>query len=160
MREALFKIDTSKTIQKTLSDSGVQGNNFSHTRLGFPLFLPMWDNSISHTHTSLWEEKKNELPNTGCTLTRYVNVMLKWCHHVASQCIQYFLEAFFMFFQYKMRYLVVSKKKNPLFLWGWDRKIRPSQSPFVITRQASWWPNRWSSGRIFLSHSHTHDGSL
>ena len=26
----------------------------------------------------------------------------------------------------KMRYLVVSKKKNPLFVRGWDRKIRPS----------------------------------
>ena len=37
-----------------------------------------------------------------------------------------------------MRYLVVSKKKNPLFVWGWDRKIRPSWSPFVITQHASW----------------------
>ena len=34
---------------------------------------------------------------------------------------------------------MVSKKKNPLYVWGWDRKIRPLQSPFVITRQASWW---------------------
>ena len=58
--------------------------------------------------------------------------------NVAFQRIQDFLEVFFMFFQYKMRYLVVGKKKNPLFLWGWDRKIRPSQSQFVITRQASW----------------------
>ena len=23
-----------------------------------------------------------------------------------------------------MRYLMVSKKMNPLFVWGWDRKIR------------------------------------
>ena len=61
--------------------------------------------------------------------------MLKWRHHVTSQGIQDFLE---VFFQYKMRYLVVSKKKNPLFVWGWDRKIRPSWSPFVITWQASW----------------------
>ena len=48
------------------------------------------------------------------------------------------MEAFFMFFQYKMQYLVVSKKKNPLLLLGWDWKIRPWRSPFVITRQASW----------------------
>ena len=33
--------------------------------------------------------------------------------YVAPQRIQDFLEAFFMFFQYKMMYLVVSKKKNP-----------------------------------------------
>ena len=36
--------------------------------------------------------------------------------NVAFQRIQDFLEVFFMFFQYKMRYLVVGKKKNPLFL--------------------------------------------
>ena len=33
---------------------------------------------------------------------------------------------------------VVSKKTNSLFAWGWDRKIRPLGSPFVIKRQASW----------------------
>ena len=37
-----------------------------------------------------------------------------------------------------MRYLVVSKKKYPSWLWGWDRKICPSWSPIAITRQASW----------------------
>ena len=42
------------------------------------------------------------------------------------------------FFQFKMRYLVMSKKKNPLFVCGWDRKIRPSWTPIVITQQASW----------------------
>ena len=30
----------------------------------------------------------------------------------------------------------VRKKKNPLFVYGLDRKIRPSVSPFGITRQA------------------------
>ena len=34
-------------------------------------------------------------------------------------------------------YLVVSKKKYPSWVWGWDRKICPSQSLIVITRQAS-----------------------
>ena len=33
-----------------------------------------------------------------------------------SQRIQDFLEAFFMFSKYKMLYLVVSKKENPLFV--------------------------------------------
>ena len=33
---------------------------------------------------------------------------------------------------------MVSKKKNILFVWGEDRKILSSGSPFVITRQASW----------------------
>ena len=37
-----------------------------------------------------------------------------------------------------MQYLVVSKKNNPLFVWGWDRKIRPLQSPIGITQQALW----------------------
>ena len=45
-----------------------------------------------------------------------VIVMLKCCHHVTSQRIQDFLEAFFMFFQYKMWYLVVSNKTDPLFV--------------------------------------------
>ena len=42
-----------------------------------------------------------------------VIAMFKWRHYVASQRIQDFLEAFFMFVQYKMRLLVVSKIKNP-----------------------------------------------
>ena len=38
----------------------------------------------------------------------------------------------------KMLYLTMSKKKNPLFVWGWDRKISPLGSPFFITRLTSW----------------------
>ena len=30
---------------------------------------------------------------------------------------------------------IVSKKKNPLFVRGWDRKFGPSESPFVISGQ-------------------------
>ena len=97
--------------------------------------------------------------HVGRTLIRGLIVMLKWRHHVASQRIQNFLEVFFMFFQYKMRYLVVSKKKNPLFVWGWDRKIYPSRSLFVTTRQASWCQSL-ILGRIFLSQPHTHDRFL
>ena len=65
-------------------------------------------------------------------------VMLKCCHHVTLQQIHDFLEALFMFFQYKMWYLMVRKKKNSLFMWGWDRKISPLWLPFVISQQA-WW---------------------
>ena len=81
--------------------------------------------------------------------------MLKWRHHVASQRIQDFLEVLYTFFQYKMRYLVVSKKKNPLFMWEWDRKFCPSRSPFVITRQASWcqWMILGTDFSILPSHS-------
>ena len=79
-----------------------------------------------------------------------------WSHHVISQG---FLAAFFMFSQYKIRYLVVSKKNNPLFVWGWDRKICPSWSLFGITRQASWCQSVML-GTVFLSHPHTHDGFL
>ena len=56
------------------------------------------------------------------TSIRYVIVMLKWHHHIAFQRIQNVLEAFFhFFFQYEMQYLVVSRKKNPLFVWGWEK---------------------------------------
>ena len=63
--------------------------------------------------------------------------------------IQDFLEAFFMFFPYKMGYLVVSKKKNPLFVWGWDRKSVPLD--LVMPIDDPW---------ISLSHPHTHDEFL
>ena len=33
--------------------------------------------------------------------------------------------------------LMKTVEAKALFLLGWDRKIRPSRSPFVITRQAS-----------------------
>ena len=55
---------------------------------------------------------------------------------------------FHVFFSIKLRYLVVSKKKNPLFVWGWDIKTLPSWSPFVITRQPSD-DKRWSRGTYF-----------
>ena len=92
---------------------------------------------LSHIPVPALVEVKSEQPHADRTSIRDVIVMLKWRHHVAFQRIQDFLEVFFTFFQYKKRYLMVSEKKNPLFVWGWDRKIRPSRSLFVITRQAS-----------------------
>ena len=52
---------------------------------------------------------KNEQPRAARTSIRDVIVLLKLRHHVASQHNQDFLDVFFMFFQHKMRYLVVSK---------------------------------------------------
>ena len=63
-------------------------------------------------HTRIGPRATARRPHTGRTSIRDVIVMIKRRHHVASQRIQEFLEAFFMFFQYQMRYLVVSKK-NP-----------------------------------------------
>ena len=48
--------------------------------------------------------------------------MLKCCHHVPSQRIQDFQEAFFMFFQYKMWYLLVSEQEKESIIhvrMGW-----------------------------------------
>ena len=135
--------------------TGMWDRIFSHTRSGFPLFLPMWDNSYPY-------QPKGKIKNTAARWTQAgrtsicdVIVMLKWRHHVASQRIQDFLETFFMLFQYKMMYLVMSKKKNPLFVGGWDRKICPWRSPFVITLQALWcqWVLRGTDFSIPPSHS-------
>ena len=110
-------------------------------------------NVISHTRTSSWEREKT---NSGTPAACWPHVNL-WCHcnvKITSPC-RFFLEIFFMFFQYIMRYLVVSKKKNPLFVWGWDRNICPSWSLFVITRQASWCQLviLWTDFSIPPSHS-------
>ena len=73
---------------------------------------------MSDAHTPVPARGKDKkrtaahLPHAGRTSIRDVIVMLKLRHHVASQRIQDFLDVFFTFFQYKMRYLVVSKKKN------------------------------------------------
>ena len=62
--------------------------------------------------------------------------MLKWCQHVLR--ISAYSGTSGSLFHHKMRNLMVSKKKNPLFVRGWDIKIHHSGSPFVITWQASW----------------------
>ena len=54
--------------------------------------------------------------------------------YVTSQRKQGLLGAFF---ENKMWNLMMSMKKNPLFVYGWDRKICLSGSPCVIIRQAS-----------------------
>ena len=97
---------------------------FSLTRSGFRCYYPCEIN-ISHIPKSIstydtLARGKDKKTNSHTSI-RDVRVMLIIRHHVASQRIQDFLEVFFTFFQYKMRYLVVSKKKNQLL----DRKIRP-----------------------------------
>ena len=99
---------------------------FSHIRSVFPLFYLTYPSAHgtaarrSHaSHTSIHD----------------VIEMQKWRLGV----FRIFWKSFSC--QYKKRYLVVrerEKKKDPLFVWGWDRKNHPSQSPLVITRQASW----------------------
>ena len=49
-------------------------------------------------------------------------------------------------FSTKMPYLRVCKKKKPLFVWGWDRKTRPSRSPGDLSSVGKQHDaNRWTS---------------
>ena len=105
---------------------------FSHTRSGFPLFLPIWEISISHTRTS--PREKNEHHHVGRTSFRDVIVMLK------CQQIQDFLEVFFM----------VSNIKCGTY-----------NAPLAITlchHSASLvMPISDPRDKFFLSHPHTHN---
>ena len=92
---------------------------------------------LSHTPIPVLAKDKKQTATRWPHAIRDVIVILKWCHNVTFQRIQKFLEAFFKFSNIN-DLLSGEQEKNPLFLWGWDRKIRPLQSPIVITRQASW----------------------
>ena len=104
-----------------------------------------------------------KLLHEGCTLVVFElkRMVVKWrpgyvkvtssCH-VASQRIQEFLGDFF---KHKMPYLMVSKKKDPLFGWGCDRKTCPSGSPLVITQQASWYQTVILRTDFSISPSHS-----
>ena len=102
---------------------------------------------------------KKEQLHGGCTSICDVIVMLKLHHHVASQHNQDFPEVFFMWFQYKMRYLVVSKKTIHYSCEvGIEKYVPRDHRLSSINKPCD--ANRWSSGQIFLSHPHTHDGFL
>ena len=93
-----------------------------------------WDFPVPTEHIPLQfceKDKKN-----GMSISDVIE-MLKRRRLDASQHIQDFLDAFSCccFFS---KINEVSKKNNPLFMWGWDRKICPTWSPFVITQQALW----------------------
>ena len=55
---------------------------------------------------------------------------------------------------------MVSKKKNQLFVLGWDRKIHLSESPFVVISRLASWCQTVMLKMGFLSHTHTHDRFL
>ena len=88
---------------------------------------------LSHTRTATWQPHVDPWHRCSVKMTSPCLILA----HLG------FYESLFhvFFFHNKMRYLVVSMKKNPLFVWGLDRKIKiyPSHSPFVITRQATWY---------------------
>ena len=64
---------------------------------------------LSHIPVPARGKDKKKRTATGRTPIRDVIVMLKLRHHVSFQRFHDFLEALFMFFQCKMRYLVASE---------------------------------------------------
>ena len=111
------------------------------------------------------------------------DIVVKWHHccknmtssYVASQRIQELLGAFS---NMKMRCLMMSKKKNPLVVWGWDRRSIPRdhrlsshctslvmlhedshKTDFPITSPHSWWilhfkfDGNWMSDCFVLSET-------
>ena len=134
------------------------------------------------------------------------NTCLNWCfilaHQIGTSAVFTYMRKFYLTYPYqpvgkiKIEQLHVERRVTSLlccisaysrsetFVWGWDRKIYPSRSPFAITRQILWArkriyysyengieksvprdhhlsslgkprdANRWSSGQIFLSHSY------
>ena len=88
----------------------------------------------------------HRLSRKDCTLFALTlpHTVVKWRHcyfkvtslwHVASQRVE---ELLGVFLKHLMRNLIVSKKNKPLFVWGSDRKIRPSWLPFGIAWRTSW----------------------
>ena len=55
---------------------------------------------------------------------------------------------------------MVSKKKSPLFVWGWEKSVPRDHRLSSIASLVMLNGDPQESGRIFLSHPHTHDGFL
>ena len=96
------------------------------TFASYPLFIPIWENPISHT----LYQPIGKIKSNSCTMEDkwrhcYVKVMSAW--FVISQYIQEFLGAFL---NMKMRYLMVS---NNHMRMGWKN---PSLVITVINQQA------------------------
>ena len=82
------------------------------------------------------------------------------CHHVALQRIQDVLEAFInVFYLYKARYLVMSKKYNSFLCEDGIEKF-VSQDHLLSSLSKPCDDKRWSSGQIFLSCTYTYNRFL
>ena len=95
----------------------------THVRYFYPTYLYQLVGKI-----------KVEQPNAGRMSIRDVIVML---NDVIMSFLSVFriFRSFFHVFPNKIEVFSGEQEKNPLFVWGWDRKICPTWSPFVITRQ-------------------------
>ena len=126
--------------------------------LGLGFFCPHWTpmmDSIYLTYPYQTLGKiKNEQQHAGRTSICDIIVVLILRHHVASGLIQNFLEVFFMFFQYEMRYLVVSKKAKKRIHYLCEGGIEKSVpcdhrlSSLGKPRDVIWWSLR----QIFLAY--------
>ena len=97
-------------------------------------FLPMCDNYISHAPAP-GKDKKTAKRWPHVDPLRHFNAkMTSPCRNSAYSG---FSGSFLKFFSNLNEvFSGEQKKKNPLFVWGWDRKIRPSQLVIFITWQA------------------------
>ena len=109
----------------------IRNRIFSHTISRFPLFLPIWENSFSHTP---YQPVGNIKSNSSMSIDTWHHCFVKNRRHHAM----YPGTLLWAFYKHKMIYLIiVSKIKNLLFVWGWERKNPSRGSPFGITRRAS-----------------------
>ena len=129
----------------------LRGQYFSHTRSGFLFF----------THLTYPYQPVGKIKMNSHTLvSRRFLTSLNCLNNITISHLSVFrIQVSFMFFQYKKRYLVVSKKNNPFLVWGWLRKIRPEVHRLLSLGKHRD-VNRWSTGQMFVSHPHTHDGFL
>ena len=109
-------------------------------KLGF--FCPHWTPMMDSIYPAYLYQPMGKIKNARwphVDLWRHCHVKMESpCNISVYSGLSGSLFHVFRVFQYKMRYLVFSKKQNSLFVWGCDRKICPSRSQFVIFRQASW----------------------
>ena len=87
-----------------------------------------WDRKSCLTYVIL-----PRLSREGCTMAvlEVTHMGVVCCHcYVESQRTQELLEAYFEIKNYAVQ------EKESIICVRWDRKIRPSRSPFAITRQA------------------------
>ena len=67
--------------------------------------------------------------NLGIWSSSDIIILSKWRHHVIKRLPD---------LMNKNAEFKCEQENKYIFVWGWDRKVCPSDSPFVITPQASW----------------------